>query len=107
MNAPLVKNPQSGFQLSVLMRKVFHVLPSFFDVACHVSIHPFSGSSRLSSQITWNVPFGAAATHAKNRSFGAGWPALSTESVFAADQVSPPSWDSQYEMFMPELAASM
>src|SRR6266498_782809 len=107
MNAPLVKNPQSGFQLSVLIRKVFHVAPSFLEVACHVSIHLFSGSSRVSSQMTWNVPFGAAATHAKNWSFGAGWPELSTESVFASDHVWSPSRDSQYEMFVPDWARSM
>ena|SRR5438552_12908114 len=98
MNRPLVKNPQSGFQFTVLIRKDFHVLPSSFDTACHVSIHRLPGSRRLSSHCAYMIPFGAMAPHAKNLSFGAGLPLLSTDRNFAVDHVRPPSCESQYEI---------
>src|SRR5678816_2930663 len=107
MNAPEVKNPRSGFQDRVLMRRCCQLAPSLVEVACQVSMLRLAGSRRRSNQMAYRLPSGLESTQGKNWSLRAGAPPAWVLRKLASLQVRPPSWDCWTEMSAPEAEALM
>jgi hypothetical protein len=98
-----VKNPRSGFQERVLMRRWDQPRPSLVEVACQVSMLRLAGSRRRSNQMAYRLPSGLESTQGKNWSLGAGAPAWVLRNL-ASVQWKPPSRDCCTEMSAPEAA---
>src|SRR5215212_1990209 len=103
MKAPEVKNPRSGFQERVLMRRWGQLRPSLVEVACQVSMLRLAGSRRRSNQMAYRLPSGLESTQGKNWSLWAGAPAWVLRKR-ALVQCRPPSRDCCTEMSAPEVA---
>src|SRR5512132_3873934 len=107
MNAPEVKNPRSGFQERVLIRRCGQLAPSLVEVACQVSMLRLAGSRRRSNQMAYRLPSGLESTQGKNWSLPAGPPPAWVLRKRASVQCKPPSWDGWTEMSAPETAPLM